>query len=44
MYDMKKAGALLRVPATLQVVEVLCVLGGLILRFSLVVAGSHWLG
>ncbi len=38
------ARALLRVPATLQVVEVLCVLGGLILRFSLVVAGSHWLG
>lgn len=38
------ARALLRVPATLQVVEVLCVLGGLILRFCLVAAGSHWLG
>lgn len=36
--------ALLKVPATLQVVEVLCVLGGLILRFCLVAAGSHWLG
>ena len=24
--------------------EVLCVLGGLILRFCLVLAGSHWLG
>lgn len=36
--------ALLKMPATLQVVEVLCVLGGLILRFCLVAAGSHWLG
>ena len=33
-----------RTAAPLLASEVLCVLGGLILRFCLVLAGSHWLG